>query len=163
MLQAFAVGPSDCVQLSGSQGRRGAARSLPSPSLTCLRVWELLWLEQPPPVPRPQFLSPLTSSACITGSNREPLLNQALVGWRDSSKYVFPRLWRKKASRFFPPFITCPADLGQFEASSEKPPVPLIFKLKWLGGHFRGRETQCSHERLTHHNDQHQMMEKGTN
>lgn len=39
------VRPPACVRLSGL----GAARSLPNPSLTCLRVWDLLWLEQPSP------------------------------------------------------------------------------------------------------------------
>lgn len=56
MLYVYALCPSACVQLSGL----GAARSLPNPSLACLESeisfdWSSL--------PRPQFLSPLTSLA----------------------------------------------------------------------------------------------------
>lgn len=110
MLQACAVGPSACVQLSGSQGRRGAARSLPSPSLTCLRVWELLWLEQPPPPPA----SPVLSSSLLS---RPQPASQALiespfstkhwlVGWlaRQLQVRLSKVASEKKPPVFFPPF-----------------------------------------------------------
>lgn len=122
MLYVFALCPSACVRLSGL----GAAGSLPNPSLTCLRVWDLLWLEQP----SPSSVSLSSHVPCPTsqGSAKSRLsqtrvcTNARNVSFQGCMRNTFPKS----------PFTAYSVDLEQFEASTENHRVPLIFKLKWL-------------------------------